>query len=286
MENLYSASGFSAEPLTDTVFCQANNIPVGQCADDQVDTFTGGNPNLKPELSESLNLGFAWGNARMNVSADYWNIEIIEALTIPTAQGLVSLEQRGVALPIGASITRDGTGAITTCLPGQTSGCGIAIPWLNLAMQDYTGLDVRFDYNLPLSGSDINFRVIHSHILEANEQTTPADIVEDVAGKQDSPEFRTVFVTDWSRGDHTVAAIVNHTDGYVNTSDTKINSMTTVDVQYTWDVTANGRLVLGVLNIADEDPPLDPNNDTSQPFNSEIYGMDGRVPYVQYRHNF
>jgi len=284
MTNLYSAVGFSAEPVTDTVFCEANNI--SPCASGQADTFTGGNPNLKPELSESFSIGFAWGNARMNVSADYWNIEIIEALTIPTAQGLVNLEQRGVALPTGASITRDLSGAISDCLPGQTSGCGIQIPWLNLAMQDYTGLDVRFDYNVPLAGSDLNFRLIHSHILEANEQTTPLDIVEDVAGTQDSPEFRTVFVTEWNRGDHTVTAIANYTDGYTNTSSAKISGMTTVDVQYTWDITANGRLVLGVLNIADEDPPLDPNNDTSQAFNSELYGFDGRVPYVQYRHSF
>ena len=62
--------------------------------------------------------------------------------------------------------------------------------------------------------------------------------------------------------------------------------MTTVDVQWAWNVSQNGQLMVGVLNVADEDPPLDPTNDTIQPFNSQIYGMDGRVPYLRYRHTF
>ncbi|NIW23921.1 MAG: TonB-dependent receptor, partial [Gammaproteobacteria bacterium] len=131
MKNLYSAIGFSAEAVTDTVFCEANNID--PCIDGQADTFSGGNPALKPERSESFSVGFGWAVDRLNITADYWNIQIDEALTIPTAQGLVNLEQRGIALPTGASITRDQTGAISECLPGQTSGCGISIPWLNLA---------------------------------------------------------------------------------------------------------------------------------------------------------
>jgi iron complex outermembrane receptor protein len=284
MTNLYSAASFSAEPAVDLVFCEANNID--PCANGQADSFSGGNDELQPELSESYNLGVAWADSRMSVSADYWNIDITEALTIPTAQDLINLEFEGRELPPGAVITRDGSGAISDCLPGQTEGCGISRPWLNLARLDYTGIDVRFDYNLPLSGSELNFRVIHSHILEALEQTTPTDDIEDVAGMQDTPEFRSVFVTEWNRGDHAVSLIVNHIDGYLNANDENISSMTTADVQWAWDVTANGRLILGVLNIADEDPPLDPFNDTAQPFNSNIYVMDGRVPYLTYRHNF
>jgi iron complex outermembrane receptor protein len=286
MTNLYSATSFSAEPAVDLVFCEQENIV--PCADDQVDSFSGGNDQLAPELSESYNLGIGWANDRMSVSADYWNIEITEALTIPTAQDLIDLEFEGRELPPGASITRDASGAISNCLPGQTEGCGVARPWLNLSRQDYTGLDIRFDYNLPLSGGagDLNFRWIHSHILEALEQTTPTDIIEDVAGEQDKPEFRSVLVTEWARGNHSVSLIVNHIDGYTNSNEDRVNSMTTTDVQWTWDVIENGRLVLGVLNIADEDPPLDPFNDTAQVFNSEIYGFDGRVPYLSYRHSF
>jgi len=285
MTNLYSATSFSAEQVADIVFCQANNI--SPCADGQADTFSGGNPQLAPETSESFSVGFGWGIDRLNITADYWNVQIDDALTLPTAQGLVNLEDRGVALPPGASITRDATGSISDCLPGQTSGCGIAIPWLNLASLDYTGVDLRLDYNLPLNGgSELNFRWIHSHMLESNEQTTPLDAVEDVAGKQDKPKFRSVLVTDWSMGDHAVSLIASYIDSYVNSNDEKVPSWVTWDLQWMWDISANGRFVFGMLNVTDENPPLDGFNDTAQPFNSEIYGMDGRVPYLQYRHTF
>jgi len=283
MTNLYSATGFSAESTADLVYCQQENID--PCGDSQSDTWSGGNPLLQPEHSESINLGLAYQTANMNVSVDYWNVEITEGLTIPTAQGLINLEYEGRALPSGAIIVRDATGAIRNCEPGQTSGCGITRPWLNLASQDYTGVDVRFDYRVPLSGSDLNFRVLHSHILEALEQTTP-DPAEDVSGTQDSPEFRTVFVAEWSRGDHIVSWITHHVDSYMNSNDEKVSSWTTHDIQYVYDVTANGRVLVGVQNVTDEDPPLDPYNDTAQPFNSEIYSMDGRVPYVTYRQRF
>jgi outer membrane receptor for ferrienterochelin and colicin len=190
-------------------------------------------------------------------------------------------------MPTGATITRDLTGAISNCLPGQMSGCGITRPWLNLAMLDYTGIDLRIDYNVPLDGgSELNFRWTHSHMLEANEQTTPLSIVEDVAGTQDTPSFRSVLVTNWSMGDHNVSLITSYIDSYVNSNDEKIPSWVTWDLQWSWDITANGRIVAGVLNLTDEDPPLDDFNDTVQPFNSELYSMDGRVPYLQYRHTF
>ncbi len=285
MTNLYSATSFSAEPVSDIVFCNANNI--SPCANGQADSFSGGNANLKPERSESFSVGFGWAMNRFNITADYWNIQIDEALTIPTAQELVNLEDRGIALPPGASIVRDLSGAISDCLPGQTEGCGITRPWLNLAMLDYTGIDLRIDYSLPLNGgSELNFRWIHSHMLEANEQTTPLSPVEDVAGTQDTPSFRSTLVSNWSMGDHNVSLITSYIDNYVNSNDERIPSWVTWDLQWAWDITANGRIVAGVLNLTDEDPPLDDFNDTAQPFNSDLYSMDGRVPYLQYRHTF
>lgn len=285
MTNLYSADSFSAEPVSDLVFCNANNI--SPCANGQADSFSGGNPNLKPEKSESFSFGVGWAVDRLNLTVDYWNVQIDEALTIPTAQELVNFENRGIALPPGASIVRDLSGAISDCLPGQTTGCGITRPWLNLASLDYTGIDLRIDYNLPLDGgSELNFRWIHSHMLEANEQTTPLSAVEDVAGTQDTPSFRSVLVTNWSMGDHNVALFTNYVDNYINSNDEKVPSWVTWDLQWSWNITANGRFVAGLLNLTDEDPPLDDFNDTAQPFNSDLYGMDGRVPYLQYQHTF
>ena len=83
-----------------------------------------------------------------------------------------------------------------------------------------------------------------------------------------------------------MALFANYIDGYTNAADAKIDSMLTIDLQYAWNILNNGQIILGVLNVADEDPPLDPANDTAQPYNSLIYVPDGRVPYVRFRYNF
>jgi iron complex outermembrane receptor protein len=292
MYNLYSAVAFSAEPLTDITYCRDNNI--ADCPDDtQVDTFSGGNPDLIPEHSESFNVGFAFNRGNFNMSADYWNVDIQDGITTQTATGVIELEYNGLAFPPGVSITRapalpgEVTGSIQRCAPGQTTGCGMEYGWLNLAKTDYTGIDLRLDYRVPLQGSELNFRYVHSHLLEALEQTTPVSPVDDLAGEQDSPAFRSVLVTEWDRGPHTFTWILNYIDSYTNTVGETIGSNLINDVQYTYDITANGRLTIGVRNIADEDPPLDPCcTDSSQPFFSDLYNMDGRIPYVTYRHAF
>ena len=57
MNNLYGARSFSAEGGTDLVACQAAGTSAADCVEEQYPTFTGGNPLLAPELSDSYNFG-------------------------------------------------------------------------------------------------------------------------------------------------------------------------------------------------------------------------------------
>ena len=276
MTNLYSARSFSAEPGTDTVKCRADGTPLDLCPERQFNSFSGGNPDAKPETSESFNVGAVFGFDNFTAAVDYWNVKIEDGIAISTVQGLINLEFDDRALPPGASITRLPSGQINE----------VTRPWLNLAVIDYTGVDLRLDYNLETQVGDFDFRVIHSQILEANEQTTVLDPAVDISGQQDSPEFRTNFVIRFNRGDHTITWVTRHIDSYMNSGDEKVASNTLHDIQYAYSLPWDGEISLGLQNISDEDPPLDPFNDTSQPFNSEIYNMDGRISYANYRHRF
>ena len=282
MNNLYSARSFSAEPGSDIVRCRDQGTPLDMCGQRQFDSFSGGNAQLEPEQSESFNVGVALGFDQWNMALDYWNVEITEGIQIPTVQDLINLEFDGRALPVGSSILRFPAG------PGETVGAirQIDRPWLNLSQLDYSGVDMRVEYRVDSELGEFNFGVTHSHILEAIEQTSPTDPAEDLAGDQDKPEFRTVFVAQWSRGDHTVTWTSRYIDGYLNSGDQSVDSNWLNDLQYSYNLTGNTELAVGVDNLADEDPPLDPFNDTSQPFNSELYDMDGRVPYVTLRYKF
>ena len=48
-----------------------------------------------------------------------------------------------------------------------------------------------------------------------------------------------------------------------------------------WD----GRITVGVLNVTDEDPELD-SFASPRPAVYSLYSLDGRIPYVSYRHFF
>jgi iron complex outermembrane receptor protein len=80
--------------------CKAQGVPAGfQQANTQITTFTGGNPDLKPEKSKSwtagfvYNAGWAQGVAatdRLNFEATYWNIKVTDAIQAEDLQALLN----------------------------------------------------------------------------------------------------------------------------------------------------------------------------------------------------
>jgi iron complex outermembrane receptor protein len=80
--------------------CAAQGVPPGfQQANTQITTFTGGNPNLKPEKSKSwtagfvYNAGWAEGHAatsKLNLEATYWYIRVDQAIQAEDIQALLN----------------------------------------------------------------------------------------------------------------------------------------------------------------------------------------------------
>lgn len=80
--------------------CKAQGVPAGfQQANTQITTFTGGNPNLKPETSKSWTAGFQYnagwaegrgGTDRLNIEATYWNIQVDNAIEAEDIQALLN----------------------------------------------------------------------------------------------------------------------------------------------------------------------------------------------------
>ncbi len=66
----------------------------------------------------------------------------------------------------------------------------------------------------------------------------------------------------------------------------RLPSWTTNDLQATWSAPWNGKLTIGVNNVSNKEPPLDPFAPTGRPFDFNLYDAYGRVPYVRYTQNF
>jgi iron complex outermembrane receptor protein len=65
-----------------------------------------------------------------------------------------------------------------------------------------------------------------------------------------------------------------------------VPSWVTHDLQVNYDAPWNGRFTIGVRNIGDKDPPMDPANPTGRGFDTTLYDLYGRVPYFRYRQSF
>jgi iron complex outermembrane receptor protein len=93
--------------------CKAQGVPPGfQQANTQITTFTGGNPNLKPETSKSwtagfvYNAGWAQGRAATNkltLEASYWNIKVDGAIQAEDIQALLNACVAGAG-PLGQGL--------------------------------------------------------------------------------------------------------------------------------------------------------------------------------------
>jgi iron complex outermembrane receptor protein len=130
--------------------CKAQGVPAGfQQANTQITTFTGGNPNLKPETSHSwtagfqYNAGWAEGRAateRLNFEASYWNIKVDNAIQAEDIQALLNacLAAGGLDPALCAPFTR-GAGSqlnppknfLQNLAEIKTDGVDIKINWLS-----------------------------------------------------------------------------------------------------------------------------------------------------------
>ena len=60
-----------------------------------------------------------------------------------------------------------------------------------------------------------------------------------------------------------------------------VSTWVTNDLQATWSTPWNGKVTVGVRNFADKDPL----QTMGRPFDCNLYGSYGRVPYVRYTQN-
>lgn len=110
-----------------------------------VTLFTGGNPNLRPEIADTFTVGAVFRPTFLpgfDFSVDYYNIKIDDVITTLSAQQIVNgcyaQNNQGAC----SQIVRDGSGVMTT----------INAAFINVANFKNTGLDFEASYRTRLDG--------------------------------------------------------------------------------------------------------------------------------------
>ena len=224
--------------------------PPEDCAIDQKEQISGGNPNLEPDEAESLSLGGAVSLGHMSFSADWFQIGLSNLPALLSAQSIVDLEVEG-SLPPGAAVIRGSDGLIER----------IENPIVNSGEVDAAGVDVRARRGWDLAWADLVLDVRWLHMTRYENR---------VGGELqpgDYPRDRVHAALRASRGGLTASWSVHSVSSYWNGRQTG-----RYDGWVGHDVTVRQRdafglsgmdLTGGVLNVADRGPPVDPTDPTA-----------------------
>lgn len=294
--DLYQELSSSFETITDLTRCTAQGISEANCPNSQVEEYTGGNPDLQAEQSESLNLGVVFeplANVDLSLSADWYNIELEGAVDTLDLQDVIDLEMAN-GLPPGVIVNRGPAvggvpGIVSRCEGSSLSppACGLINVFGNLAGVEVEGLDIRAHYSTDLDIGTLTFDVEWSHVLAFDEQPLPGGQTFDRPGTEGFPENRINFTASWRNGSFGVNYLyrfIDEMDGV--TAGSKYEDFTTHDLTATWDTPYDSTVTVGVMNLTDEDPSIDNVSGWDDEVSLLLYSVAGRVPFLTYQHRF
>ena len=228
-----------------------------------VNTLTSGRADLKPEKSESLNLGAVWTPIDgLELGVDAWRFDYADQVVKESAQGIINQAAADTAAgrtgtEAQSRITRSASGALTF----------VQLYFINASSIETQGIDLSARYRRGLWGGEATASATWTYV-DAYDIRLDASAAK-VSGVGSTnlnnigrslPRNRGEFALGWSGGANAVTALVHYTDGYANDrsgiTDASIASQTTLDLLYSRTIGADLNLSVGVVNVADKAPPL------------------------------
>ncbi|WP_295168915.1 TonB-dependent siderophore receptor [uncultured Brevundimonas sp.] len=228
-----------------------------------VNTLTSGRADLKPEKSESLNLGAVWTPIDgLELGVDAWRFDYADQVVKESAQALINQAAADTAAgrtgtEAQSRITRSASGALTF----------VQLYFINASSIETQGIDLSARYRRGLWGGEATASATWTYV-DAYDIRLDASAAK-VSGVGSTnlnnigrslPRNRGEFALGWSGGPNAVTALVHYTDAYANDrsgiTDASIASQTTVDLLYRRTIGADLDLSVGVVNVADKAPPL------------------------------
>jgi iron complex outermembrane receptor protein len=301
LDILSARPSFSADFVADIPTClnqgldENCNVPgTDQPGVTQITAFAIANPGLDAEDSEQFSVGAAWEPFEwLNGSVDYWSTEIEGRVAAITAQQIIDcLDGTTLNCPPGLSMFDP-----NASIPNPDLGLGLArspttgaILFLQRGFASLGTIETSgIDFNVVTNFDFGNSGRLTSELQATYTDEFVVDSGDDVAGTAGLPELRALLSNQWRIGDFTFAWNINHigsqSDSFTD-ENVGLPSWTTHDLQANWYTPWDGRLTVGIDNVGDKDPVLDPADPTGRGFNFNLYDGYGRIPYVRYTQTF
>ncbi|WP_404340469.1 TonB-dependent receptor domain-containing protein [Pseudoalteromonas mariniglutinosa] len=262
----------TATPSLSAAECANTGVTAGQYGNitkspaDQYNGFFGGNPDLTPEIADTITLGVVANPFEdFNFSIDYWDIELEDA--IDNIDPEIIVEQCGK------------TGDAVFCdniqrTPGSGSlwiGSGQVIATdTNLGNIHYEGIDVSANYSVDIAGGTLKTSLIGTYMLSKEFDNIPGvsevyDCVDTLDnGCFPQPEWRHVLTANYDTGSwwratakwRFFSGVNDYTGNDTLVKDNGIGSQSYLDLKGSFTLNDYTSLLIGVNNVLDREPPL------------------------------
>lgn len=235
-----------------------------------VNTLISGDADLRPETSESLNLGALWRPLEgLELTLDAWRFDYEDMVVKESAQAIIDQ----AAADDAAGLTGTPAQGRVTRAPGGALSL-VRLHFINASSVEARGLDlsVRHGRDLTILGraGRLSLTAVWTHVDRHDIRMAPGGPVVQGAGStnlntlaRSLPRDRARLSLSWRDGGQGATATLHHTGGYRNDrsgiTDSSIASQSTLDLHYVRTLGGEDgdlELALGVVNVADRDPPL------------------------------
>lgn len=236
----------------------------------QIQTRSGGNPDLQPEITDTIYLGF--------------QLEPTGALDgLSIAVDWYEFKQKDLISQLGADFILANEDEFPELVVRNPPAAGEEYGTINYIIDYYRNsdhltyrgfdFDVRYDWRTSTLGT-FRFVAGATYMAQYNFEGT------EYAGTYNFPEWRATFATDWRRGDWGASVYVYYIGAFENYSEVgNQDSQILVNPQVTYYGYKGARITLGVRNIFDSDPPFDEHSSTG--WNSAIHDPEQAFAYLR-----
>lgn len=234
-----------------------------------------GNIDLREETAKTLTFGAIFQPTfipGLILSADYYDVEIEDAVATPSANTLLELCVDAVSLDNEFCANIDRTpvgGGFDPADAGVVSG--FTLQPKNVAAFSTKGIDFSARYRVPTENlGTFNFSFVGNHLISLETQGTPgADIIEN-AGVLGDPEWQVNFDFNWTLDNFNFNYGINFADKTLRYSRAdiaadpdivapeylKVDARFEHDLQLRWTTDSNMSFYVGVDNVFDQEPDV------------------------------
>ncbi|MBT8088901.1 MAG: TonB-dependent receptor [Gammaproteobacteria bacterium] len=267
----------------DTYGCAVN---LAYCATTDYLVIFSGNPDLQAEESETFNFGVTLNPIEdLSVSFDYWDI---------------TQEKKIDDVPFGflyTSFCNDQNSSV--CVrgapqPGESLGPlqSVSTSFVNIGEQSVSGFDLLASYTTDVGPGSLDLNLYYAFLLDFDrvelDSSGTTFVTRSLAGEYEYPETRWSFSGNYQAGDWGLFGQLDYIGEFEDTPDAdfdgvldfdtnasrKVDSFLTLNVQASYTGIENTRLMIGIDNLLDEEPPFAIGDG-----DSDLYG------YVQSQHS-